>query len=456
MLLGVFSFASGCEKQPRPRAVEDIVRSGEIRFVMRNGGHSYYIYRDQPMGFEYDLAKAFAKELGVRLKVVVAEERHQMIRALLAGSADCMAAGLPIDSLRKKGVMFSEGYMETQPHIISHRQNLKIRRAQDLAGETLHLGGDVSWQESLRVLRDMGIDVKVAQSSSASAEALIREVALQRIGVTLAGSHIALLTRRYHPQVCVADPIGETQSLAWAVNAHSEQLLKRVNFFFRKIKRDGKYREIYNRYYENVDTFDFVDLRTYHKRIRTKLPRYRPFIKDAAQRHGFDWRLIAAQIYQESHFNAKAKSHAGAFGLMQLTEATAVSLGVKNVLNPVDNIYAGVQHLKNLFDLYGGSKTREALFIALAAYNIGQGHIQDARRLAEEMNLDPNKWSSLKKTLPLLSRKKYYRNAAYGYCRGVEPIRYVRQIMLYYDILKRQSLEENITLAAEEELKDET
>ena len=187
-----------------------------------------------------------------------------------------------------------------------------------------------------------------------------------------------------------------------------------------------------------------MDLRKYHRRLQTRLPRYQHIIREAAERHGFDWRLIAAQIYKESHFNPAAESHAGAHGLMQLTPATARSLGVTNILNPEENIHAGVQHLRNLYDHYPEARGIDRLFIALAAYNVGMGHVWDARNLARRMRLDPNAWSSLKKTLPLLRYRQYYGQSKYGYCRGTEPIDYIKHIVIYYDILKHLGIQYKI------------
>ena len=181
--------------------------------------------------------------------------------------------------------------------------------------------------------------------------------------------------------------------------------------------------------------------RAFHRRLKTRLPRYRTDIREAAQKHGFDWRMIAAQMYQESHFNPAARSHSNAYGLMQLTRSTAKSLGVQKILNSKQNIHAGVQHLRNMYDLFDKAVGSDRLFMTFAAYNIGQGHIQDARKLARQMNLDPDKWASLTKTLPLLSYQKYYQKAEYGYCRGTESIDYVKQIMIYYDILRHQGIE---------------
>jgi membrane-bound lytic murein transglycosylase F len=265
-------------------------------------------------------------------------------------------------------------------------------------------------------------------------------VAEKTIEVTVADKNIALLNRRYYPRAILAGPISESEQLGWALNVNAHQLLERVNKFFNTIKKNGKFAEIYNKYYAHIDLFDYVDLRTYHRRLITRLPLYSSIIQKAAKKHDLDWRLIASQIYQESHFNPEAISYAEAHGLMQLSKPTAESLGVEDIFDPEQNINAGVQHLRNLYDYFNEADGLDRLFIALAAYNVGQGHMLDARNLARKMQMDPDKWSSLVITLPLLSFHKYYKNARYGYCRGKEPINYVKQIMIYYDILKRGSL----------------
>jgi membrane-bound lytic murein transglycosylase F len=266
-------------------------------------------------------------------------------------------------------------------------------------------------------------------------------VAKKHIDITIANSNIALLNRRYYPQIIISGPISEKESLGWAVDTNADRLRGRINAFFKTIKKNGKFERIYNKYYGNVDTFDYADLKRFHKRLKTRLPRHYQIIKEAAEKHGFDWRLIAAQTYQESHLNPEAISQAGAYGLMQLTPSTAQSLGVTNILEPRQNVNAGVRYLKNLYDHFDRANGTDRLLMALAAYNIGQGHIFDARNIAKRMNLDPNQWSAVAKVLPLLRFRQYYKKAKYGYCRGTEPIRYIKQIMLYYDVLKHQSIE---------------
>ena len=432
----------GCGKGDNPKNVLDgILKAGEITVCTRNNAHCYYLYREQAMGFEYDLAKAFADYLGVKLKVKIAEKWEGMIPALMKGTSSFIAASMTIMPKRKKRVSFSNGYMPIQQYIITHRNNRSIRCADDLAGKTVHVREGTSYEEGLKLLKNNGIDFKIELHYDLPTEELIRQVAEGKIEVTIADSNIALLNQRYYPQAVLACPINEQEFLGWAVSRNAQNLLYQINCFFKIIKENGKFNEIYNKYYANIDDFDYVDLREYHRRLNSRLPKYKEIIMEAADYHGFDWRLIAAQMYQESHFNPRARSRSGAKGLMQLIRSTATSLGVKDILNPEQNINAGVKHLKDLYNYFDKAEGSNRLFIALAAYNVGQGHILDARNIASEMNLDPNKWSSLSTTLPLLTYRKYYKKATYGYCRGTEPIEYINKIMSYYDILKRQGIE---------------
>ena len=418
-----------------------IINDGQITVITRNSAHCYYTYRDEPMGFEYELAKEFADYLGVQLKLNIIEDWEEMIPALEDGIGAVIAAGMTITPKRQKQASFSDGYMDIQQHIISRRNSAKIKKPEDLSGKTIHVRTATSSQERLEELQKQGIEFTIQLHHDLPTEALIQHVDSGEIEFTVADSNVALLSRRHYPGAIMAGAISDLQHLGWAVHPEARRLKTKINSFFKSIKKDGKYDEIYNKYYGNVTSFDYVDLSIFHRRIKTRLSRYSPFIKAAAKKHGFDWRLISAQIYQESHLNPRAKSPAGAKGLMQLLSKTAQSLGVKDVYNPVENINAGVQHLKNLYDLFDGSEGTDRMLIALAAYNIGQGHIQDARRLAIEMSLDPNSWESLSKTLPLLRFRKYYKKSKYGYCRGTEPVLYIKQIMIYYDILKRRGIE---------------
>ncbi len=421
--------------------LHQIVKAGQITIITRNTPHCYYLYRDEPMGFEYDLAKEFADYLGVALKVNIAESWEGMLPELMDGTGALIAAGMIITPKRQKQVAFSDGYMDIQQHLISHRSNAKIKSLKALSGKTIHVGKATAYQERLVELQQLGDNFTIKLHDDMPTEELIQQVAEGKIGFTVADSNIALLNRRHYPNAIMAYPISDLQHLGWAVHPQARQLKNKINTFFRTIKENGKFNEIYNKYYGDMASFDYVDLKTFHLNIKNKLSRYSPFIKAAAKKYGFDWRLIAAQIYQESQLDPSAKSRAGARGLMQLLPGTARSLDVNDIHNPVENINAGVRYLQKLYQSFGEADETNRLLIALAAYNVGQGHIQDARKLATKMNLDPNLWDSLAQTLPLLRYRKYYKKAKYGYCRGTEPVIYIKRIMVYYDILKRKGIE---------------
>ena len=420
--------------------LKQILSAREITLITRNTAQSYYLYRDQAMGFEYDLANAFADYIGVRLTVQVADDWQGMLSRLKETPTGFIAAGTILPASRAHHAAFSDGYLPSRQLIVVHRDNQKIHKPEDLAGQSVYIRKGSVYQESLEALKAGGIDVQIVLCEDISTEELMRRVSEKTIGITIADSTVAIHNRRYYPQIVLRESISSEVPRRWAVDPGAQGLLAQINQFFKTIRANGRFAEIYDRYYAHADDFDFVDLRTYHRRLKSHLPKYEPIIQKAADTHGFDWRLIAAQIYQESHFEPGAMSHAGAFGLMQLTETTAAYLNVENLFDPEENIQAGVRHLKYLYDYFHEAEPMDRIYLSLAAYNIGQGHLLDARRLAAEQQLDPNKWSSISETLPLLRYPKYYSRAAYGYCRGTEPVEYVKQTMLYYDILKHQDM----------------
>jgi membrane-bound lytic murein transglycosylase F len=418
-----------------------IIKAGRITVITRNTPHCYYLYQDEPMGFEYELAREFADYLGVALKVNITESWEEMIPALYDGAGALIAAGMAITPRRQQQVSFSDGYMDIQQHLIAHRNQAKIKSLAELSGKTVHVRQATAYQERLEELQQQGVALTIELHDDLPTEELIQQVAEGEIELTVADSNIALLNRRHYPAAIMAYPISDQQHLGWAVHPKARRLESKINSFFKAIKESGRFDEIYNKYYGGITSFDYVDLKLFHRNIKNRLSRYSPFIKAAAKKYGFDWRLIAAQIYQESHLNPRAKSSAGARGLMQLLPSTAGSLKVTDIYNPVENINGGVKYLKKLYERFNEADDTNRLMIALAAYNVGQGHVEDARNLAVKKNLDPNSWEALAQTLPLLRYRKYYKNAKYGYCRGTEPVRYITQIMIYYDILKRQGIE---------------
>lgn len=425
----------------KPDPLDTILEKGEIIFLTRNNAHCYYLYQDEPMGFEFDLAKAFAEYLGVKLKIKISDKWEEMIPSLKNEKAHVVAASFTVTPKREQHVLFSNAYMKIHQHLITGRHVRDIKGVADLEGKKIYVRKGTSYQERLEALQKTGLHFEIITIEDIATQDLIQQVANGQIDITIADTNIAQLARRYYPSIYVGAAITGEEHLAWAVSLRSDELLDQINNFLQISKKNGAIDRIYKKYYSDVDQFNYLDITSFHRRINARLPKYVHIIKGASKKYGLDWRLVTAQIYQESHFRRWAKSSANAYGLMQLTRRTAKSLGVKNIYNPDENIYAGVQHLKDLYNLFDDAQGVDRLFISLGAYNAGQGHIRDAQRLAKKLGLNPVKWSELSKALSLLSSYKYYKNSRYGYCRGEEPIQYVRQIMIYYDILKHQGID---------------
>lgn len=420
-------------------SVEKIKASGKLTVITDNNPSCFYYYRDARAGFEYDLAKAFADSLGVDLEIVT-PGWSQLFESLENGDGDLIAAGLTRTPLRDELADFSDAYLAVQQHVVVHKNNAAINRVSDLKGRIIYVRKDTSYHERLLEMQGDGQDLTLVPLEEVPTEELLRQVAEKEIGVTVADSNIALLNRRYYPDLKLAFPIEEQQSLGWAVKKGNRSLLAEINRFFKEIEADGTLGSIYQKYYANAEIFDYVDLKKYHQRLDTRLPRYRKLIQKMARKYGFDWRLIAAVIYQESHFDPGARSPTGVVGLMQLTRDTAEEVGVSNRRDPRQSITGGVKYLKKLYDKYTEAQDPDRMLITLASYNIGRGHVLDARGIAEKRGLNPNSWSALEEVLPLLRYSKYYKKTRYGYCRGTEPVRYVNRILTYYDILKREAI----------------
>jgi membrane-bound lytic murein transglycosylase F len=444
LFLPLFTFLIGlsfsCENilVSKPESLERIAERGSIIVITQNSGNTYYLYREQPAGFEYDLAAEFARYLNVDLEVVT-PGWLEMFDMLDHAEGDFIAAGVTVVPSRERQVDFSDPYLTVQQEVIVHHDNYDIKSVDDLNGTTVYVRAGTSYQERLAVLLGEGVDMELVLVPDVTTDELIRRVADSEIEITVADSNIALLNRMYHPDIRIAFPLSEPQSLAWAVRKGNGELLEAMNGFFTRIRTDGTLNKIYSRYHEDGNNLNRFDLKAFHRKVETELPRYRKMISEAADKHGFDWRLIAAMVYQESHFNPRARSYTGVRGLMQVTQRTAAEMGIVNRMDPEQSIGAGVGYLASLYERFGDIENeKDRLLFSLASYNIGYGHVRDAQKIVKEHGRPADSWSSLVETLPFLQMPEFYHETQFGYARGTEPVRYVENIMAYYDILKKK------------------
>ncbi len=429
----------GCGQSPDTLA--QVKKAGELVVATRNNANCYYQYRGGPAGFEYELAKAFGDYLGVKITPKVVEW-ESLLGAVASGEVHMAAAGLSITPERRKVVDFSTPYLEVQAQIIVHRSEMDIEKVADLYGQEIHVRQGTTYQDILEDLnKKLPIDIDIVLHRDIPTEELIRQVAIRKIAITMADSNIALLNQRYHPDIELAFDLGPEHSLGWACMKGDTRFKAKINEFLKFAKKSGLYDDIYNRYYNDNHLFDYVDLQVFHRRLRSRLPRYAGLIKREAEANDFDWRLITAVIYQESHLNPRARSSTGVRGLMQVTRDTARRMGVNDRMDPNKNVHAGVKYLRKLYGYWSHISEPDRTKFALASYNIGLGHVRDAQHIASQLDLPPDKWSGVQQTLPLLREKKYYKKSKYGYARGTEPVQYVNRIFTYYDILRQKDLD---------------
>jgi len=420
-------------------ALARVTESGKIRLLTANNANSYYIYRCAAMGYEYELAHEFAKYLGVELEVAT-PGWNNLIPFLTSSRGDFIGSGMTVTEEREKVIDFSDPYMDVQQKIIHHKLVFNPDSIEKLAGKKIHVRRNTSYHARLMEIQQNGVDVEIVLHDNLPTEELIRMVAEREISFTVADSNIALLNRRYFPDMRIGLPIQEKESLAWGVDKNSPALLTKINAFFRHAEKTGELAKIYEKYYRAIEIFDYFDVKKFHERLETRLPKYVQTIQKESRKYGFDWRLVAALVYQESHFNPKARSHTGVKGLMQVTLTTAKEMDIQNRLDPTQSLKAGIRYLHTMYERFDGiKKPEQRLYFAMASYNIGYGHIRDAQKLAEAEGLDENKWSSMNKVLPYLMKRKYYKKTRYGYARGREAMTYVARIRTYYDILKRKA-----------------
>jgi len=406
--------------------------------VSRNAPTTWYEGRDGLQGPEYDLIKSFADYHGINFRIENDDSVGEILQQLKQGDAHIAAAGLTItDERLKQGFIFGPEYFNVQQQVVCRRdQGVMPREIKDLVGKNIQVIANSSYVERLEALKQQYPNLQWQELEEIGTEQLLQQVWNREIDCTVADSNIVSINRRYFPELVVAFSLSDQQSLAWLIGDEWEHIEPDIEQWLDHIKQSGQLAIIEEKYYGHVDLFDYVDMRKFLQRIKKRLPDYQEEIMQAAEQAGLDWTLVAAQAYQESHWNAKAKSPTGVRGLMMLTQTTAKSMGVENRLDAKQSIQGGIRYLAKLLKRVPPSVQAEnRIWYALAAYNVGFGHLQDAMKLAEILGKDPFQWVELKQVLPLLAQKKHYRKLKYGYARGSEPVRYVQRIRDYQQVL---------------------
>ncbi|MBT8422563.1 MAG: membrane-bound lytic murein transglycosylase MltF, partial [Gammaproteobacteria bacterium] len=422
-----------------PSTLEEVLETGQLRVITRNSPTTFY---RGPFGFEgpeYDRVEAFRARLEekfartISIDYQTADTLNEIFAALESGRAHIAAASLTITDDRRQRVAFAPAYQTVSQYLVYRLNSGRPRSLDALAGKSLEVISGSSFAETLTRLQQEHSDLAWGENPHAETSDLLLAVQEREIDYTVVDSNDYYVHRYYMPDLRKAFKLKEDDKLAWALHPQATALLDEIETFFAAPETGELMATIKERYYGHTNRFDYVGTRTFKRHYVSRLPNYIDLFHTAEDKTGIDWRLLAAIGYQESHWDPTAVSPTGVRGMMMLTSATAGGLGVQDRHDAAESVAAGAQYFRNIYNRLEDIPDPDRTWFALAAYNVGYGHLQDARRLARRRNKDPDSWVVIREMLPLLTKREYYSQVPHGYARGWEPVRYVRNIRTYYD-----------------------
>jgi len=428
--------------------LKQVVDRGVLRVVTDFNSTSYFIYRGQPMGYQFEMLRELADYLGVELEVIVNNNLSEKFELIKNGEVDMIAVNLTITKERREIMDFTVAHTQTHQVLVQRKpdgwdkmsagtlEDSLIRSQLDLAYKTIYVQSNSSYAKRLYNLSDeIGDSIDIREVDE-GVEQLIEKVALGKIDYTVSDENIAMVNETYYNNIDISTPISFPQNLAWALPKRADDLRESINNWLVYFKNTSQYAVIYHKYFRNKRSAEIIES-DYFANSSGIISPYDKVIKQFSEEIGWDWRLVASMIYQESRFNPKAKSWAGAYGLMQLMPTTAKKFGIDQNSDPNQNIRAGIMFIKwldeRLSEIVDIEERRKFI---LASYNVGLGHVLDARALAAKNGFDENVWdNNVDQFIINKSNPKYYTDPVvkYGYCRGTETYNYVAGIYKRYE-----------------------
>ena len=429
-----------------PTLLEQVIASGQFRAVTRNSPATFYYGVDEPRGIDYELAKGYADHIGVELHMYVAENFWQIFPDVAEGKAHVGAAGLTVTAPRREIVDFSPAYQTVRQQVIYRRGTIKPNKIKDLLNGDLEILAGSAYVGILEAAHRQLPQLTWLENREVGIEELVKRVAAGEIDYTIVDSNIFDLLQHSYPDARAAFAVGPDTPIAWALPKTSDTSLREsVSAYFAELHATGELNDLLERYYfASKKEFDYVGSRAFVRHFESRLPEYKAYFLAAGERTDVDWRLLAAMAYQESHWNAAAVSPTGVKGIMMLTTRTAGMLGIEDRTDPEQSIRGGADYFvrvtKKVPERIGEP---DRTWLAIAAYNVGFGHLEDARIITEIQGGDPDSWQEVRERLPLLSEPEWFERVPRGYARGREPMVYVDNVRRYYDILRWMTADDN-------------
>lgn len=433
------------EDSVKHRDLAEIREDDTLRVVTMYGPTSYFLYKDNEAGYEYEMAKSLSEAIGVKLKITVAESEVAMYKMMTLGDADLIAYKMPYISKYKDGLAYTNLQSETYQVILQCKSDTMARDVLDLVGREVVVRQGSRFEHRLKHLNDEvgGGIIIVYAADTVTSEDLIGMVATRKIPMTVTTYDIARISQNLFPKLDYSLGISFPQRAAWAVGKDSYELLAFINKWAEDKKHIKEFTKLYRRYFEqSIAEANKIELMS-----RNGISQYDHLFKIYGQQIGWDWKLLAAMAYKESKFDPMTVSWAGACGLMQLMPKTAISLGadsVQQMFDPEVSVSLCAKYLKKLEKLFPSvTDPDEKVKFTLAAYNSGPAHIFDARALARKYGKDPDVWfGNVEHYILLKSEPEFYTDSVckYGYCRGIEVVTYVKQVINKWEQYKTWSV----------------
>jgi membrane-bound lytic murein transglycosylase F len=411
--------------------LEAIKARGELRVSTLNSPLTYFTTPQGPSGLDYELAKSFANYLGVKLVVIPHQNINDLFDDLDDDNADLLAAGLIYNRDRLSRASTGPAYYSVSQQVVYRLGTARPKTFTDMKGKLAVASGSAHVSTLKQLKQSKYPNLSWESSSDLTSKELLEKVADGKLDYTIGDSVTIALLQRIHPQLAVAFDVTDEEPVTWYLKRDNDHSLYAalLDFYSQRVE-DGTLARLEEKYLGHVGSFDYVDTKTFLSAIDSVLPTFQSLFEKYANE--IDWKLLAAIAYQESHWNPQATSPTGVRGLMMLTRATADGLGVNDRLDPEESIQGGALYLQRLMAKIPDTVPEdERIWFALAAYNMGWGHMLDARKLTKSQQGNPDSWVDVKQRLPMLSQKRYYPSLTYGYARGREAYNYVENIRRY-------------------------
>ena len=445
LTLAVFGLCLTLSTSRPLSTLESVREQGVLRVILMLGPTIYFHDAKGDNGFEYLLAKQFAQQLGVQLEITVMDDLSTMLNAAGGPKGAFVTASLTATKERQQFLRFSEPYTSVRQNLIYRLGQRRPKNLNDIISGRLVVLPGSSHIERLKELKRTDFpNLQWEVIPDSDMLELMQMVHDGQADYAVVDSSAFAVNRGLYPRARQAFDLSQVEPVAWAFPSHGDKsLLKAANRFLISYAASGKLQQLQDQFFDHTDNFSVGGSQLFRYRIGSRLTNYESLFRATAEQYQVDWQLLAAIAYQESHWNPRAKSPTGVRGLMMLTLTTAKEMGVSNRLDPEQSLRGGTEYLLRLRkripkDIVEPDRT----WLALAAYNIGLGHLEDARVLTERHGGDPHRWQDIRDYLPLLQQKKYYSTLRYGFARGREPVKYVQNIRHFHSILRWHHIEQ--------------